>query len=205
MKSISLLVFAAVLVGLIGCDTTAFTEDFPDPATEGLPPYVAFDIGTFGTAWTHTVEDDELGSVRTTTTPTGTAVRNLEGLRPRLPIAIGEDVVVSYTLGGTAVPGVDYNIQVFELDETGDAGAWVNLPTGDASFRILYSTENPIPVQVAPHYRDIRIQVIPNPDAEGTQRTIRFDLASAVSESGRQLTIGRFPTNRDNRLTVIID
>jgi hypothetical protein len=202
MKSFKLLVFAAVLVGLAGCDTTAFTEDFPDPGTEGLPPYVAFDIGTLETQqWTYTAADDALGSVRTTTTPEGTAVRNLEGLRSRLPVAIGENVVVSYTLGGTAVSGVDYNLQVFDLATNG----WVDLPTGDGSFTIVYSDENPQPVQVAPHYRDVRIQILPNAASAGTQRTIQFDLASATSTSGRQMTIGRFPTNRDNRATVIID
>jgi len=202
MKSLKLLVVAAICIGFAGCDTTAFTEDYPDPGTEGLPPYVAFDIPQLETnTWVHTAAEDDLGSVRTTTTPAGTAVRNLIGLRPRLPMAIGEDVVVSYTLGGTAVSGVDYNIQVFDLE----AADWVNLPTGDGSFRIVFSQENPDPVQVAPHYRDIRIQVIPNPAAAGTQRTIRFDLVNAAPPSGRAVTIGRFPTNRDNRATVIID
>jgi hypothetical protein len=214
MKSLKMFAALAICIGIAGCDTTAFTEDFPDPGTEGLPPYVAFDIAQLNTpgastgataSWAYTAANDAAGSVRTIATPA--APVNVFGLRPRLPVAIGEDVTVTFATSGSAVRGTDYRIEQFDVDAAGCvspydmAACWV-VVTGN-SVVIKYFDENPDAARQAPNFRDLRIVVLPRP-AGTAARTVVVDLTGASAPSGREIVIGRFPDNRDNRATLNI-
>jgi hypothetical protein len=210
MKSLKMLVALAVIVGIAGCDTNAFTEDFPDPATEGLPPYVALDAGQLTTGgWAYSDALADQGSRRTIAHPgTGTAATALTGLRVRLPIAIGEDVRVTFETGGTAVRGTDYRIDIFDAEQTACvspfnmAACWVPLTGNELTIR--YQDENWPAAGQAPHYRDLRIVTLPNP-ASTAPRTVQIRLTGATAlQTGRTITIGRFPNLRDELVTLTI-
>jgi len=198
MKALKLLAVVALCIGVVGCDTNDFNEDFPDPATEGLPPYVAFDVPLLTTnSWVFTAQAPERGSFR----QVGTAFpdpANLLGLRVRLPMAIGENVTVTYGISGTAEYGRDYRLYVADAE-----GNWTETtPSGQTGqIQIVFTDENPDPAAISPFTRDLRVAVQPG---SAFNVDLRIELQSAAAPSGRQITVGRFPDNRDNVVTLRI-
>jgi len=201
MKSLKLFAVLALCMSFAGCDINAFTEDWDD--AQLIPPYVGFDIAQLDTGgWLYSAANDEAGQTRNTVrnvvndphvgpaeergpvTPISVA-----GLRVRLPVAIGEDVTVTYELSGTAVPGVDYEIP----GRTGNTG----------SITINFTDEDTEDATSSPFFRNVPITILPR-ELDSPSGTIRIDLVSATAASGRTINIGRFPNNRDSRATLSI-
>ena len=167
-----------------GCDQNAFDEDYPDPETEGLGPYVAFDaIG---------IQNDLSGTFDPNATNRGVTFavnqnRNREfDLEVRIPAAIGEDVNITYQLSGTAVEGVDYLISGTPGQLTIDFQDDSNL-TDNESFQT-----------------DLTINTLAAP-AGRAQRTLTITLTGATSESGQTFTLGRLPDGRDRSVTLLFN
>lgn len=212
MKRLRLLAIVALALAITGCDQNDFTEDFPDPAAEGLPPYVSFDHTQLAApTWVYSADRDAEGSRRTVPYPATVApptTTTLPFLRFRLPTALEEDVRVTFTLSGDAVYGVDYRLFALEQDPQG-AWNWVErVPQNNqGTITIRYFLINPslpahAPGAVTGWSADLRIQPLPNP-ARTTPRSVRIAISNAQALStGRQLGIGRLPGNRDRVATL---
>ncbi|CAN5464765.1 hypothetical protein BH23BAC4_BH23BAC4_09910 [soil metagenome] len=188
MKSLKLFAVLALCMSFAGCDINAFTEDFDD--AQLTPPYVAFDRGQLDTAgWAYSAANDALGSTRTVAS-SATVPVSAGGLRVRLPVAIGEDVTVTYALSGTAQRGVHYEVP-------GGSG-------GNGQLVINYADQDDTSdATSAPWYRNLPITILPRPAGQPAV-TLTLDLVSATAPSGRNIVIGRYPNNRDNRATLTI-
>ena len=191
IKSIlALTVFAFVATG---CDQNAFEEDYPDPETEGIGPYVAFDAigfqssfsGAFNAA---TPAKGVIIPVSQARTPAqvaaGNLVRTFE-LEVRIPAAIGEDVTITYSLSGDAVRGEDYEI----VGQSGSQGQLVLEFDEDNS-----SAEDS-------YRKDIVVNTFPAPAGAATQE-LTLTITGVSTASGREFTIGRIPDGRDRSVTL---
>jgi hypothetical protein len=204
---------AALCAALVGCDQNAFTEDYPDPSSEGLPPYVSFDHTQLGAPWSFNAEQADRGSQRTIAYP-ATVVPPVPAagqaahpfLRLRLPTALEEDVTVNLSIGGTAVYGEDYRLWV--LTQQGETWNWTEVQPqgGQASVVIRSFVVNPtLPAgsanTVTGSSIDMRIQALPNL-TQTTARTLTIGIQGATAPSGRQISVGRLPDSRDNIATL---
>jgi len=191
MSFTRIVIAATVLLLFAGCDQNAFTEDFPDPGTEGLPPYVAFDAQTFN-ARGYTLAEG--GTVATFVRGPAANVQ----LPVRLPMALGETVSVNFQITGDAVFGQDFTM---EIPVTGPEGGEVLEAydgAGSGTFHIVYDIED-----TNSYFTNLRVRLLATPSGEvctAPERDLIITLTSASVPSGRELMMGRMPGQRDSRL-----
>jgi len=193
----NLAVTAAAFLLLAGCDTTAFDYPFDTP---DMPTYVAFDAELMPAAGrSHDPAQPELGTQYD-------LVAGANRIIPlRLPVALGENVTVSYSITGDAVLGEDFVILVNEWVQDPDPGypegfrmvpvtpANYVFPEQPNEFTIFYSTE------VAESIRRLVAFVILEGATPG--RSFQIELTDATTPGGHEIVTGRLPANRDRILT----
>lgn len=168
---LSLLALGVAAFAAQGCDQNAFEEDYPDPST-GAGPYAAFDFIALAADLDATCDEDASEAVIDNGGSAGTLA-----LPVRLPTALGEDVTVTYTLGGSATRGTDYTVG-------GTPGTLV----------IDYDIDDDQTFE-----EDLELTV--NAGATGD---VVLTLTGARTASGEALNIGRLPTGCDETLRVTL-
>ena len=176
----AILTLAAFAFVATGCDQNAFEEDYPDPETEGIGPYVAFDAIGFqnNLSGTFTPANAAQGVV----IPVNQNQARTFNLEARIPAAVGEDVTITYTLSGDAEAGVDYTIE-------GTPGQLV----------LTYDADNS--TNEDSYRKNIVINTLPAPKGAASQ-TLTLTITGATTASGRTFTIGRIPDGRDRSVTL---
>ncbi len=167
MKLYNLIIILVCALFIVSCGNEYDTTEFFD--LEELPGYVAFDTdGNNAVIPDATVTEDEGSTTLTVENPTGTM----------------SDITVNYTLAGSAVFGVDY-----EIDGASASGGSIVISSERGNVNETFRT-------------DINITLLTDDDVDG-EKTIVVTLASASNATG-DVAVGRGGTDFLKTANIVI-